>query len=147
VEHLIQAHGKRRILFLRGPLHQEDSIRREAGYKSALAANGIPFDEKLVLNGEYERDIAFQALNDFLCNGQHVAFDAVFSGDDDAAIGVLRALHKYEYRIPEDVVLSDLMILDCFFSKPPDNGSSSHRISRKNRHRKIICHSRKLGLK
>jgi DNA-binding LacI/PurR family transcriptional regulator len=44
-------------------------------------------------------------LNDFLCNGQHVAFDAVFSGDDDAAIGVLRALHKYEYRIPEDVAV------------------------------------------
>jgi len=105
VEHLIQAHGKRRILFLRGPLHQEDSMRREAGYKSALAANGIPFDEKLVLNGEYERDIAFQALNEFLCNGKHVAFDAVFSGDDDAAIGVLRALHKYEYRIPDDVAV------------------------------------------
>src|SRR5215212_6434771 len=37
VEHLIQVHDKRRILFLRGPLHQEDSMRREAGYKSALA--------------------------------------------------------------------------------------------------------------
>src|SRR6185295_13409252 len=33
VEHLIQVHNKRRILFLRGPIHQEDSARREAGYK------------------------------------------------------------------------------------------------------------------
>jgi len=49
VEHLIQVHGKRRILYMRGPIHQEDSMRREAGYKSALAANGIPFDENLVL--------------------------------------------------------------------------------------------------
>src|SRR5574339_1144841 len=39
VEHLIQAHGKRRILFLRGPVHQEDSRYRELGYKAALAAN------------------------------------------------------------------------------------------------------------
>jgi DNA-binding LacI/PurR family transcriptional regulator len=105
VEHLIQVHGKRRILFLRGPLNQEDSYRREVGYKSALAANGISFDERLVLNGEFERDIAYEVLNDFLDNGTRVAFDAVFAGDDDAAIGVLRALQKHGYRIPEDVAV------------------------------------------
>ena len=105
VEHLIQVHGKRRILLMRGPLHQEDSVRREVGYKSALAANGIPFDEKLVLNGEFERDIAFQVLDDFLSNGKQVAFDAVFTGDDDAAIGALKALHKHEYGIPDDVAV------------------------------------------
>ncbi len=105
VEHLIQVHGKRRILFVRGPIHQEDSYRREAGYKSALAANGIPLDENLILNGEFERDTAYQVLNDFLSNGKRVAFDAVFTGDDDAAIGVLKALHQYGYRIPEDVAV------------------------------------------
>jgi DNA-binding LacI/PurR family transcriptional regulator len=105
VEHLIQEHGKRRILFLRGPLNQEDSYRREVGYKAALAANNIPFDESLVLNGEFERDIAYEALDHFLGNGRQVAFDAVFSGDDDAAIGVLKALHKHGFRIPEDVAV------------------------------------------
>lgn len=105
VEHLIQVHGKRRILFMRGPVHQEDSYRRETGYKSALAANGIPFDEDLILNGEYEREIAFHVLDDFISNGKRVAFDAVFTGDDDAAIGVLRALHKHEYKIPEEIAV------------------------------------------
>ncbi|HLO14639.1 MAG TPA: LacI family DNA-binding transcriptional regulator [Anaerolineales bacterium] len=105
VEHLIQVHGKRRILLVRGPLHQEDANRREAGYRSALASNGIPFDEDLVINGEFERDIAYQVMNDFLSNGKRDAFDAVFTGDDDAAIGVLRALHQYRYRIPEDVAV------------------------------------------
>jgi LacI family transcriptional regulator len=105
IEHLIQAHGKRHILFMRGPVHQEDSFRREVGYKSALAANGIPFDENLVLNGDFERDIAYHVLNDFLGNGKRVAFDAVFTGDDDAAIGVLRALHKHGYKIPEEVAV------------------------------------------
>ncbi len=105
VEHLIQEHGKRRILFLRGPLNQEDSYRREVGYKAALAANNIPFDENLVLNGEFERDIAYEALDHFLGNGRRGAFDAVFAGDDDAAIGVLKALHKHGFRIPEDVAV------------------------------------------
>jgi DNA-binding LacI/PurR family transcriptional regulator len=105
VEHLIQVHGKRRILYMRGPVHQEDSIRREAGYRSALAANGIPFDEELVLNGLFERDIAYQALDEFLGNGKRVAFDAIFTGDDDAAVGVLRALNKHGCKVPEDVAV------------------------------------------
>ena len=106
VEHLIQVHGKRRIMFLRGPASQEDSMRREAGYKSALQANGIPLDESLVLNGEFERDIAYQSMHEFLRNGKRVAFDAVFTGDDDAAIGVLRALHQHHIRVPEDVAVT-----------------------------------------
>ena len=103
IDHLIKVHGRRRILLLRGPIHQEDSYWRETGYKSALVANGIPFDEKLVLNGDFERSIAYKALNDFIASEEHVPFDAVFAGDDDAAIGVLRALRDNGFRVPEDV--------------------------------------------
>lgn len=106
VDHLIKVHGKRRIMFLRGPVSQEDSLRRETGYKSALQANGIPFDENLVLNGEFEREIAYQAVHEFLKNGRRVEFDAVFTGDDDAAIGVLRALHQHQISVPEDVAVT-----------------------------------------
>lgn len=105
IDHLIKVHGKRRILFLRGPIHQEDSLRREAGYKSALEANGIPFDENLMLNGDYLRDTALQAMNEFLDNGRKVEFDAVFTGDDDAAIGVLQALQQHQYKIPESIAV------------------------------------------
>lgn len=103
IEHLIKDHGKRRILFFRGPIHQEDSMRREAGYKAALDANGIPFDENLVLNGDFDRDISYEAMNKILGDGRKVSFDAVFTGDDDAAIGVLKSLHEHSIRIPEDV--------------------------------------------
>lgn len=105
IDHLIKVHGRRRIMFLRGPEYQEDSMKREIGYKSALQANGIPFDENLVLNGDFERDIAYQVMDHFLCNGNRVAFDAIFTGDDDAAIGVLRALHQHGLRVPEDVAV------------------------------------------
>ena len=105
VEHLIQVHGKRRIMYLRGPVNQEDSLRRETGYKSALEANGIPFDDDLILNGDFERDIAYQVLHDFLGNGKRVAFDAIFAGDDDAAIGVLKALHEYGCKVPDDIAV------------------------------------------
>jgi DNA-binding LacI/PurR family transcriptional regulator len=105
IDHLIRVHGKRRILFLRGPAHQEDSLHREKGYKAALEANGIPFDESLILNGEFERDISFKVMNEFLGNGRRVDFDAIFTGDDDAAIGVLRSLQKYNLNVPQDVAV------------------------------------------
>ena len=79
-------------------------MRREAGYRAALRANQIVIDENLILTGDFERDVAYEAVSQFLGNGQ-VAFDAVFSGDDDAAIGVLKAVHEYGLRIPEDVAV------------------------------------------
>src|SRR5258706_836024 len=103
VNHLIKVHGRKRIMLLRGPLHQEDSHWREIGYRSALEANGIPFDESLVLNGDFERHTARKVLNEFIAAEKHVSFDAIFTGDDDAAIGVLTSLRENSYRIPEDV--------------------------------------------
>jgi DNA-binding LacI/PurR family transcriptional regulator len=103
IEHLIHVHHRRRILFLRGPIHQEDSSLREAGYRAALEASGIPFDERLMLTGGFERGIAYEALSEFLSNGDRVEFDAVFTGSDDAAIGVFRALQQHDIQIPEEV--------------------------------------------
>jgi len=120
IEHLILEHNKRRILLLKGPIHQEDSYWREIGYKSALKAHGIAFDKKLVLTGEFDRNVSYKILNQFLDNKEHVKFDAVFAGDDDAAIGVLNALKEHGYRVPEDVAVvgfDDLQI--SAFMTPP----------------------------
>jgi DNA-binding LacI/PurR family transcriptional regulator len=103
IDHLIKVHGRKRIMLLRGPIHQEDSYWRETGYKAALEANGIPFDESLVLNGDFERHTAYKVLHEFINSDRRLPFDAVFTGDDDAAIGVLKALHENKYRLPEDV--------------------------------------------
>ena len=103
VNHLIKIHGRKRIMLLRGPGQQEDSHWRETGYRSALEANGIPFDENLVLNGDFERNTAYKVLNEFIGAEKQFSFDAIFTGDDDAAIGVLTALRENSYRVPEDV--------------------------------------------
>jgi len=120
IEHLILHHNKKRILLMRGPGHQEDSYWRETGYKAALEANGIPVDEGLILNGEFERDIAYKALSHFLSDGRRIEFDAVFAGDDDAAIGVIDALRENSYRVPEDIAVVgfDDLPLSAFLSPP-----------------------------
>jgi LacI family transcriptional regulator len=120
IDHLIREHKKRRIIFMRGPIQQEDSYWRETGYRSALEANEIPFDESMVLTGQFERDVAYNSLNTFLGNGKRVAFDAVFAGDDDAAVGVISSLTEHGYRVPEDVAVVgfDDLRLSAFLTPP-----------------------------
>jgi len=101
VEHLIEVHQRQRIVFLRGPQNNDDSRWRETGYRQALEAPGIPFDPQLVLAGDFERTIAQASTEALLAAG--TPFDAVFSGDDEAAVGVLSALCAAGKRVPEEV--------------------------------------------
>jgi DNA-binding LacI/PurR family transcriptional regulator len=103
VSHLIEKHNRRRIIFLRGPEGHEDSQWRERGYREALETHGIPIDESLIGRGEFEEDPAFQSMQKFIADG--IQFDAVFAGDDDAAIGVYRALKMANRLIPTDVAV------------------------------------------
>jgi len=120
VTHLIVEHNRRRVLFMRGPDHQEDSHWRESGYRSALDANGILFDDQLVLDGNFEREAAYKSINYFLNNGNQVIFDAVFAGDDDAAVGVINALQEHGYQVPEDIAVVgfDDLSLSAFLTPP-----------------------------
>jgi DNA-binding LacI/PurR family transcriptional regulator len=103
VDHLIQMHGRRRIVFLQGPEGHEDSVWRERGYRESLEAHDIPFRPELIAAGEFDEDEAFTTVEQMLLDG--VEFDAIFAGDDDSAIGAMRALKLAGHRLPEDVAV------------------------------------------
>ena len=103
IQHLIAVHGRRRIIFMRGPARQEDSYWREVGFRGALDTHRILYDERLTLLGGFRREIAYESLNAFLSDPAHPEFDAVFAGNDDAAVGVYAALREARLRIPQDV--------------------------------------------
>jgi DNA-binding LacI/PurR family transcriptional regulator len=106
IAHLIEDHNRRSILFLRGPHGQEDSQWREQGYIEALETHGIPFNASLLLDGGFDSQVAYQGMKNYLCQKNHRKFDAIFTGDDDAAIGVLTALSEAGIRVPEDVAIA-----------------------------------------
>jgi DNA-binding LacI/PurR family transcriptional regulator len=101
VDHLIEVHGRRRIIFLRGPARHEDSTWRERGYCQSLESHGMAVDSTLLGDGSFNHDIAAHTIKDFIARG--VDFDAVFCGDDDAALGVLSALKAMDRIVPEEV--------------------------------------------
>jgi LacI family transcriptional regulator, galactose operon repressor len=103
VEHLIQVHNRRRIVFLRGPEGNEDSEWRERGYREALEANNIPFDPMLITIGGFNEEEAQIALQEFF--NKNIEFDAVFAGDDDSAAGAISALTQAGKHIPRDVAV------------------------------------------
>jgi LacI family transcriptional regulator, galactose operon repressor len=101
VDHLIEFHGRRRIVYLRGPARHEDSVWRERGYRESLELHGLMVDPALIGDGSFNREIASTTIQDLIA--QKVGFDAVFCGDDDAALGVLTALRAMNHIVPDEL--------------------------------------------
>jgi DNA-binding LacI/PurR family transcriptional regulator len=118
VDHLIEVHGCHRIAFLRGPEGHEDSTWRERGYRESLETHGIPFDETLVATGGFDESEAMSAVSQWLLD--ELEFDAIFAGDDDAALGVFTALQRAGRIIPDVVAVVgfDDVPLSRFMSPP-----------------------------
>lgn len=93
--------GHSRIAFIAGPKDRPDAQQRLEGYKAALAARKLPFDERLVAAGEYCESGGFAAMERLLASG--AAFTAVFAANDQSAYGAILALHRRGRAVPADV--------------------------------------------
>ncbi len=104
VDHFIEEHSCKRIVFVQGPPDNEDSKAREKGYLLSLKNHGLPYDPELVIEGGFESAQAYEAVKGLIKRG--LSFDAIFTGDDDNAIGVIQALNESGKRIPDDVAVA-----------------------------------------
>jgi LacI family transcriptional regulator len=90
VDHLVEVHRASRIAFLRGPAGHEDSNWRELGYRESLLAHELEPDPALMGDGNFSASVAEQQVASWLAEGREM--DAIFAGDDAAAVGALQAL-------------------------------------------------------
>ncbi|MRG61164.1 LacI family DNA-binding transcriptional regulator [Agromyces sp. CFH 90414] len=102
-EHLIER-GSTRIAALGA--HEGEVIGsaglRLRGYREALEAAGLPFDERLVPpGGTWFRSDGARLMRQILDSG--VEFDAVFAFNDAVALGAMRVLQEAGLRVPHDV--------------------------------------------
>lgn len=101
-EHFIH-YGHRRIAYASPPAHLMFAGYRIAGYRAALAAHGIQFDDALLISGELTersgRDIAEHLLN------LPEPPTAIMTGNDLMAFGVMRAIQERGLRVGKDIAV------------------------------------------
>lgn len=102
-DHVIEAHDRRRVGYLRGPLNALSATDRLDGYRTSLARHGLPFHEELVVQADYDQAAGEAACARLVGSGR--PFDALVTANDDCAIGALRALHRAGLRVPDDVAV------------------------------------------
>jgi signal transduction histidine kinase/DNA-binding LacI/PurR family transcriptional regulator/AraC-like DNA-binding protein len=109
VDHLLDAHGCRRVAFLRGPAGNLEEEERFSAYLDALAAHGLVADPRLISphTGWSRGDgpVMVSLLVDQRGLRPGVDFQAIASVGDDMACGAIEALVRRGYRVPEDVAV------------------------------------------
>lgn len=102
VDQLLAA-GHRRILHLGGPLLGSSAQERRVGYRRALRAHGVPYDEELDVPGTFHRASGHERIREAISAG--LKFTAVFASTDMVALGALAGLREAGLEVPDDVSL------------------------------------------
>lgn len=93
--------GHRRIAFLTGPRNMRASQDRFLGYRSALEAHHVPYDESLVMNSEWTFDGGYTLAKILLEHPDPPS--AIFAGNDEPAYGVIYAAQEMGLSIPRQL--------------------------------------------
>lgn len=101
-EHLIQL-GHSRIAHLAGPSDGLLGYDRLKGYREALLAHHLSFDETLVQEGTFTFESGYQIMKSWL--ESEAPPTAVFAANDEMAIGAMKAALELGKRIPEDLAV------------------------------------------
>ncbi len=117
-DHLVNL-GHERILFLMRP-GRRTIMRREEGWRDALAHHGLPHPDDLVMKvTDWLPELARQAVCDRL-HRRGLDFTAVLTAGDSLAVGAMTALQQAGYRVPQDVSVMGMDDLpQAAFLDPP----------------------------
>ncbi len=124
VEHLIQAHGKQRIAFFRGPEDHPLAQERFLAYQEVLKESGLGFDERLVSPcGNWDRTRGNELIRLLVDERQlkpGVDFDAVVCVNDNIALGTIMECQARGIRVPDDLAVTGCNdIHDSRVNMPP----------------------------
>lgn len=104
VRHLIEK-GHRKIGIVNGLLSVSSGRERFEGFKKALEHNNTPLEEKYVIQGNFRRRDAYEAVTAMIHDNGDDLPTALFVANNLMAEGTMAALRKCGLRIPEDISL------------------------------------------
>lgn len=97
VRHLIEL-GHTEIRHLAGPADSMDATERVRGWREALGEHGLVAQEPLL--GDWAASSGYRNARQLVTEGR---FTAIFAGNDQMALGAIRAVVEAGLRVPEDV--------------------------------------------
>nr|WP_269846584.1 catabolite control protein A [Paenibacillus roseus] len=96
------ANGHTSIAMISGTLQDPaNGFARFQGYRRALEAAGLPYNESLVRVGNYRYESGIEAMKYFLELSDKPT--AVFSATDEMAIGAIHAILDFGLKVPDDI--------------------------------------------
>ncbi len=105
MEHLVAAHGPRRVAFLKGPEANKEAQERFATYREVVRERGLEEDPALWLAGDFSRAGGRRAVAEHFQRRKKLDFQALVAANDEMAIGALEELRDRGYAVPRDVSL------------------------------------------
>lgn len=98
--HLLNIHGRSRLVHVTGPLDHQTGIDRRRGFLSALEDQGVE-TAAIIIDGDFSEESGRRAVKQLL--DENVEFDGIVFANDDMAFGGLAELKGHGIRVPEDV--------------------------------------------
>jgi len=116
-DHLVRL-GHRRIGLIKGPQRSPLTLDRVAGYREALEAAGIDFDESLLCPGDFTLQSGHRAAGILITRDNPPT--AIFCENDEMAIGAIQRVKQAGLRVPQDISIAGFDdIAFASYSDPP----------------------------
>ena len=97
VSHLARA-GRKRIALVSGPLKVSNAKERWQGFLDALKAEGLPYEQDLVIEGDYRLESGYRAGHSLFSRRP----DGIYVANHLMTVGLLKAADEMGLRCPED---------------------------------------------
>ena len=97
VSHLARA-GRKRIALISGPLKVSNAKERWQGFQDALKAEGLPYEQDLVIEGDYRLESGYRAGHSLFSRRP----DGIYVANHLMTVGLLKAADEMGLRCPED---------------------------------------------
>jgi len=105
IRHMIEVHGYKRIAFIRGPQRQLEADQRFEAYKQELEAHDIPFDDRIVVEGNYSPESGRAAVRTLL-DERGLRIQAIAASNDRMAFGAIEVLQQRGIQVPDSVAVT-----------------------------------------
>lgn len=122
IDHMIRAHGHRKLAFIRGPESNPEAEARYAAYRDVLAAHRIPLDDNLVVQGDFLREAGARAVATLFDERGLGAddIDAILAADDLMALATLEELGRRNISVPSDIAVTGFDdVEEARYATPP----------------------------